>query len=111
MASRRRRRRRRRVPQRAASRPAAELRAADETRGSPGMIDPVVIWIAALAASLIFAASAAMKLRNLELFESAVINYRIVPEAIARPVAWLIPLGELAGALALPFPAWRAAGA
>ena len=75
------------------------------------MIDPAVTWIAALAASLIFAASAAMKLRNLELFESAVINYRIVPEALARPLAWLIPLGELAGALALLWPAWRAAGA
>ena len=75
------------------------------------MIDPVVTWIAALATSLVFAASAAMKLRNLELFESAVINYRIVPEIFARPLAYLIPITELAGALALLWPAWRSAGA
>lgn len=75
------------------------------------MIDPVVAWIAALAASLIFAASAAIKLRNLELFESAIINYRILPEALARPFSYLLPIAELAGALALLPVASRTAGA
>jgi hypothetical protein len=75
------------------------------------MIDPALAWIAAVAASLIFAASAALKLRNLELFESAVINYRIVPEAVARPLAYLLPIVELASAIALLPTASRAAGA
>ena len=75
------------------------------------MIDPAVAWIAALAAGLIFAASAVIKLRNLELFESAVINYRILPEVLARPVAYLLPIAELTGALAVLRPASRAAGA
>jgi hypothetical protein len=75
------------------------------------MIDPAVSWIAAIAASLIFAASAIMKLRNLELFESAVINYRILPRFLAALFARLIPIAELGGALALLWPAWRTAGA
>lgn len=75
------------------------------------MIDPAVAWIAALAAGLIFASSAAIKLRNLELFESAVINYRIVPPALARPVSYLLPIAELAAALAVLWPASREAGA
>lgn len=75
------------------------------------MIDPAVIWIAALAAGLIFAASAAIKLRNLELFESAVINYRIVPPVLAQPVSYLLPIAELAGAIAVLWPTSCAAGA
>ncbi len=75
------------------------------------MIDPAVSWLAAVAASLIFTASAIMKLRNLDLFESAVINYRILPRLLAWPFARFIPLAELGGALALLWPAWRAAGA
>ena len=75
------------------------------------MIDPAVSWMAAVAASLIFAASAIMKLRNLDLFESAVVNYRLLPRFVAWPFARLIPLAELAGAIALLWPASRAAGA
>ncbi|HTW89710.1 MAG TPA: MauE/DoxX family redox-associated membrane protein [Candidatus Binataceae bacterium] len=75
------------------------------------MIDPAVAWIAAFAAGLIFASSAAIKLRNLELFESAVINYRIVPPVLARPTSYLLPIAEFAGALAVLRYASRAAGA
>lgn len=74
-------------------------------------IDPAIGWIVALGAGLIFLASAAMKLRDLEMFASAVENYRILPGALVKPFAYVIPLAELAGALAMLFPWSRAAGA
>lgn len=74
------------------------------------MIDPVLIWIAALAAGLIFAASALMKFRNLETFEGAVINYRMLPAFLARPFAYVVPIAELSGAAAIVLPVTRVMG-
>lgn len=75
------------------------------------MIDPVIIWIAAIALAAIFAASAVMKLADRSEFRGALENYRVAPEVIAPGLTILIPLAELAGAAAILLPVTRGAGA
>lgn len=74
-------------------------------------IDPVAIWIAALSLAIIFVASAALKLADLGQFRGAVVNYRILPEAIAGAVAPMIPVAELAGAVGILLPETHAMAA
>ncbi|MBF6569242.1 MAG: DoxX family protein [Candidatus Binataceae bacterium] len=74
------------------------------------MIDPVLLWITALAAALVFASSALMKFRNLETFEGAVVNYRMLPKFFARPFAYAVPIAELSGAIAIVMPVTRVMG-
>jgi uncharacterized membrane protein len=64
-------------------------------------IDPVVGWMAAIAAAAIFAASGALKFYDLETFRGAVTNYRLIPEWLATPFAWVAPVLESAAALGL----------
>ena len=75
------------------------------------MLDPVIIWIAALALGAIFAASAVMKFADLNEFRGSLENYRIAPEAAAPFLTIAIPTAELAGAIAMLIPATRAYGA
>ncbi len=75
------------------------------------MLDPVIIWIAALALGAIFAASAIMKFADLNEFRGAVENYRIVPEVSEPLLTFAIPAAELFGAIAMLIPATRAYGA
>jgi uncharacterized membrane protein YphA (DoxX/SURF4 family) len=72
------------------------------------MIDPAITWFAALALAAIFAASAIMKLADLDEFRGALENYRIAPSRIAPILTFLIPIAEFAGAAMIIIPATRA---
>jgi uncharacterized membrane protein len=74
-------------------------------------IDPVLAWMAAAAAAVIFAASGALKFYDLEAFRGAVTNYRLIPEAFATPFAWTAPVIECAAALGLLLSPIRASAA
>ena len=67
-------------------------------------IDPTIGWTISTALSMIFVASAVMKLIDLNEFCGAVENYRIVPEQISRVVAILVPIAEITGALGVIIP-------
>jgi hypothetical protein len=56
-----------------------------------------------VAAALIFFAAAVGKMRSWRTFEGVVANYRLLPDSLARAVAWLLPPGELLLAVALLF--------
>jgi hypothetical protein len=64
-------------------------------------IDPVLGWMAAAAAAAIFVASGALKFYDLETFRGAVTNYHLLPESLATPFAWVVPVVECASALGL----------
>lgn len=57
--------------------------------------------MAAAAAAAIFAASGALKFYDVETFRGAVTNYRLIPEWLATPFAWVAPVIECAAALGL----------
>lgn len=63
-----------------------------------------------LLAAMFFAAGVS-KLRALDTFEGVVHNFRLLPDALVRPVACVIPAIELAVAAALLLPATRLYGA
>jgi hypothetical protein len=54
-----------------------------------------------IATALIFLAAAVGKMRRWGTFEGVVANYRLLPDALSRWVAWLLPPAELLLALAL----------
>ncbi len=64
-------------------------------------LDPVVAWTARLVLAAVFGGAAIMKLRALDEFVGVVHNYRLVPEALERPVTYLLPPFEGAVALGL----------
>ncbi len=68
-------------------------------------IDPTIDWTLSAALALIFAVSAVMKLIDLNEFQGAVENYRIVPEQLSGLIAGAVPIAELAGASGLLLPA------
>jgi uncharacterized membrane protein YphA (DoxX/SURF4 family) len=74
-------------------------------------IDPAFVNLLALALGAIFVTSGVMKLGDLELFESAVANYRLLPRLLEKPFAWTLPLVECACAAGMLFAATRAAAA
>ena len=63
--------------------------------------DPAAIWAARLALAVVFALAAIAKLRALDEFFGVVHNYRVLPEALVRPVAYGLPPVEAAIALGL----------
>jgi hypothetical protein len=73
-------------------------------------VDPAIAWIVALGVAAIFISSAALKLREIDIFESAVDNYRILPEFLVKPFAYVLPFIELVAAIAMIPPATRFAG-
>ena len=75
------------------------------------LLDPVAVWTARLALAAVFAMAAFAKLRALDEFVGVVHNYRILPERLARPVAYALPPLEAAIAVALLLEATRRAGA
>jgi hypothetical protein len=75
------------------------------------VLDPAIQYLLAIALAAIFAGSAAAKFVDLDLFEGAVANYRLVPGWLEKPVAWAAPLCESACAAGLLFAATRAAAA
>jgi len=75
------------------------------------LADPALTWIARLVLVLVFGWAAIAKLRALEEFVGVVSNYRLLPEALVRPVAWVLPPLELACAIGLLVPATSAPAA
>ncbi|MGE0484157.1 MAG: MauE/DoxX family redox-associated membrane protein [Gammaproteobacteria bacterium] len=73
------------------------------------MIDTVFQHIAAATLAIVFLVGAWQKLRDVTSFELAMENYALLPAALVRPVAWLLPAFELVTGLALVSP-WRALG-
>ena len=63
--------------------------------------DPAAIWAARLALAAVFALAAFTKLRALDEFVGVVHNYRVLPEVLARPVAYGLPPLEAAIAVGL----------
>jgi uncharacterized membrane protein YphA (DoxX/SURF4 family) len=74
-------------------------------------IDPALRALIALSLAAIFGVSAAAKFADLDIFESSLANYRLAPRALERPLAYLVPIGEGACAIALVFAATRPAAA
>ena len=64
-------------------------------------IDPAIRNLCAIALALIFGASGAIKLRDVEMFEGSLANYRLAPIWMEKPLAYVFPLLECAGALGL----------
>src|SRR6266851_1482068 len=67
-------------------------------------IDPTITWTISTTLALIFAASAVMKLIDINEFQGAVENYRILPEQISGVIAVAVPIAEIVGALGLILP-------
>ncbi len=59
-------------------------------------MDPSVALSLAIALAAIFAWSGTTKLRDVEMFEAALANYRLLPHAMEKSVARLVPLCEWA---------------
>jgi hypothetical protein len=65
------------------------------------MLDPAFGYLIITGIALLFAIAAAHKLRDLVRFAEAFAAYRVLPEALARRLAWLIPCCELCVAACL----------
>jgi hypothetical protein len=74
-------------------------------------LDPAIGWTVMLVLTGVFGAAAVTKLRALDAFVGVVHNYRLVPEALERPIAYALPVVELAIALGVLLPALRAPAA
>ena len=74
-------------------------------------VDPAIRDLCAFALALIFGASGAMKVRDLEIFESSLANYRLAPSWMEKPLAYIFPILECAGAMGLLIASRRAAAA
>ncbi len=78
---------------------------------SADVLDPAIQHLLAISLAAIFAGSAAAKLYDLDVFEGAVADYRIVPRWLERPVALAVPVCESICAAGILFSATRAAAA
>jgi len=65
------------------------------------LLDPAVVWTARLVLAAVLAVAALAKLRALDEFVGVVHNYRILPEPLVRPLAYVLPPLEAAIALGL----------
>jgi uncharacterized membrane protein len=72
-------------------------------------LDPTIVAIACAATATIFLGSAALKFSQPNEFRAVVESYRLVPEAGAVVLGWLLPALELAGAIGLVVTATRVA--
>lgn len=71
------------------------------------MIDAIATSFALTVLVVVFAFAGVRKLRSLETFEGVVHNFRLLPEPLVRPVAYGLPVAEVALALGLIVPAIR----
>jgi uncharacterized membrane protein len=74
-------------------------------------LDPAIGWTVVLVLAGVFGAAAVSKLRALDAFVGVVHNYRLVPEPLERPIAYVLPAVELAIAMGVLVPATRAMAA
>ena len=70
-------------------------------------IDPSIALLLAIALAAIFAWSGTAKLRDIEMFEGVVAHYRLIPRAMEKSLARLVPLCEWACAGGLLFSSTR----
>lgn len=63
--------------------------------------EPLVTWGLRGFLALLFAAAALSKLSALEEFYGVVRNFRLMPDGLAKPVAFVLPVAELAVAAGL----------
>ena len=75
------------------------------------MIDPAAAELVSIFLALVFGASGAMKLWDLEVFHGSVANYALLPRSLEQPFAYTLPILELASACALPLANTRPYGA
>jgi hypothetical protein len=73
-------------------------------------VDPVVPLIVRAGLALLFTTAATHKLRDVPRFRAALADYRLLPGALAAPVALALPAAELAVATALAVSATAHAG-
>lgn len=71
------------------------------------MIDPVPALLILFGVAVLFADAAIHKLRNLPTFAETFAAYRLLPDAAARRLAWIVPWAEAVVAAALLWPASR----
>jgi Methylamine utilisation protein MauE len=74
-------------------------------------LDPAIGWTGVLVLASVFGAAAITKLRALDAFVGVLHNYRLVPEPLERPIAYALPVIELAIAVGVLLPAVRAPAA
>jgi len=74
-------------------------------------LDPTIGWTVVLVLAGVFDAAAITKLRALDAFVGVVHNYRLVPEPLERPIAYALPVVELAIAVGVLLPTGRAPAA
>lgn len=79
--------------------------------GGLPLLDPVATSTLSAVLSVIFLTGAWQKLRDLPLFQANVENYRLLPDNLAWPAAFLLPLWELAAGVLVLFDPVRTAGA
>jgi hypothetical protein len=76
------------------------------------MLDPAFGYLIIAGTALLFASAGAHKLQDLARFAEAFAAYRVLPEALARRLAWLIPSLEFCVAASVLWePTRRAAAA
>lgn len=68
------------------------------------LIDPAIGYVILSSGALLFASAGIHKLCGLSRFAAIFGAYRILPERLARPVAWVVPFVELGVAAALLWP-------
>jgi len=73
-------------------------------------LDPSIPLTCRVLGALVFAGAALGKLRHATEFTGVVANYRLLPEALATPAAWLVVVLEIAVALSLAAGLWLSAG-
>ena len=69
--------------------------------------DPIFIIASALAIAVLLASAATHKLRAPARFRKQLADYQLLPDALVRPIARMIPVAELMIAFALLVPTWR----
>jgi Methylamine utilisation protein MauE len=74
-------------------------------------LDPAIGWTVVLVLAGVFGAAAVSKLGALDAFVGVVHNYRLVPETLERPIAYVLPGIELAIAMGVLVPITRGTAA
>ena len=75
------------------------------------MLDPVLVIASSTALAALLASAASHKLRDRRAFSAIVRAYQVLPSPLAPAATASLVLAELALALALLLPAWRASAA
>jgi uncharacterized membrane protein len=75
------------------------------------MVDPALALLAIPLLAVVFGAAALAKLRDLDMFQGVVEQYRLLPAFLVKPFVRVLPVLELGAALGLLLPPTRALAA